>query len=80
MEPYLLSPKGTSFGAWRAVDEHGAKFDILVQKQRDKAGQSHQPTRERETRKGIVVEELSRTLTALVRQGVQSSGQPSHGR
>jgi putative transposase len=27
-EPYLL---------WRAVDEHGAKLDVLVQKRRDKA-------------------------------------------
>ena len=27
-EPYLL---------WRAVDEHGAQLDILVQKRRDKA-------------------------------------------
>jgi len=27
-EPYLL---------WRAVDEHGAELDILVQKRRDKA-------------------------------------------
>ena len=27
-EPYLL---------WRAVDEHGAEFDMLVQKRRDKA-------------------------------------------
>jgi putative transposase len=36
-EPYLLSPKGTSFGAWRAVDEHGAELDVLLQKRRDKA-------------------------------------------
>jgi putative transposase len=27
-EPYLL---------WRAVDEHGAELDVLVQKRRDKA-------------------------------------------
>jgi putative transposase len=32
-----LSPKGTSFGASRAVDEHGAELDVLVQKRRDKA-------------------------------------------
>jgi putative transposase len=36
-EPYVLSPKGTSFGAWRAVDQHGAELDILLQKRRDKA-------------------------------------------
>jgi putative transposase len=36
-EPYLLSPKGTSFGAWRAVDDHGAELDVLAQKRRDKA-------------------------------------------
>jgi hypothetical protein len=28
-EPYLL---------WRAVDQHGAELDILLQKRRDKAG------------------------------------------
>jgi putative transposase len=27
-EPYLL---------WRAIDEHGAELDVLVQKRRDKA-------------------------------------------
>jgi putative transposase len=36
-EPYLLSPKRTSFGAWRAVDQHDAELDILLQKRRDKA-------------------------------------------
>jgi putative transposase len=36
-EPYLLSPKGTSLGAWRAVDQHGAELDIPLQKRRNKA-------------------------------------------
>jgi putative transposase len=34
-EPYLL---------WRAVDEHGAELDVLLQKRRDKAHCSHRRT------------------------------------
>ncbi|NVI09106.1 IS6 family transposase [Paraburkholderia youngii] len=49
-EPYLL---------WRAVDQHGAELDILLQKHafvtaaarvNNRAENSHQPTRERERR------------------------------
>ncbi|WP_410452436.1 DDE-type integrase/transposase/recombinase [Paraburkholderia sp. UCT31] len=35
-EKHWLSPKGTSFGAWRAVDQHGGVPDVLVQSRRDR--------------------------------------------
>jgi putative transposase len=33
----FVTPRGEPYLLWRAVDEHGAELDVLVQKRRDKA-------------------------------------------
>ncbi|OTP71004.1 Mobile element protein [Caballeronia sordidicola] len=70
-EPYLL---------WRAVDEHGAELDILVQKRRDKAAAKRffkRVLRSSPVPRKIVTDQLrsyrpteprSRSLRACIRQ------------
>jgi putative transposase len=33
----FVTPRGEPYLLWRAVDEHGAELDVLLQKRRDKA-------------------------------------------
>ncbi|WP_321884057.1 IS6 family transposase [Burkholderia cepacia] len=37
LDEMVVMLRGESYLLWRAVDEHGAEFDILLQKRRDKA-------------------------------------------
>jgi putative transposase len=40
LDEMFVTLRGESYLLWRAVDEHGAELDVLVQKRRDKAQQS----------------------------------------
>jgi putative transposase len=37
LDEMFVTLRGESYLLWRAVDEHGAELDVLVQKRRDKA-------------------------------------------
>lgn len=44
LDEVFVSLRGEPYLLWRAVDEHGAELDILVQTRRDKAGQGGRRT------------------------------------